>query len=399
MLKAIVQQSSELVAFIKALNIVLYQSQIRHLMQLLDALLVCNDKKTLTNLYHQHLHDPDPKTAADFFRESPWQKEAVSKPRKLFMLMKFLEIASRLGLEKVILVSIDDSLGKKDRATRHLEAVDYHHNHSSGSRKKPAFANGYVYVEVHIQIGPLGFLFDTRLYLREKKVRQLNRERKSGEHLHYRSKYALAREMLVELSKLLPKGYQVYVLFDSWYASARLIKFCWRQRWHVICALKSNRRIDKKRIDHHNQTLKHKRYQTVKLNAADPSRKARTYWVRSVRGHLEDVAGEVCAIISKKHPGDQRPKYFVCTNLSLSVQQALNYYQKRWSVEVGNFYLKEALGLGDFRLQSYEAIQKWFEIVVLALNYLQYRAARLYEQTHSLYTSHLKFICQRISGG
>lgn len=387
MLKIIVQQSSELVAFIKALNIVLYQPQIRHLIQLLDALLVCHDKKTLTNLYHQYLHDPDPKTAADFFRESPWQKEALSQPRKRFMLMKLLEMARRLGLEKVILVSIDDSLGKKDQATKHLEAVDYHYNHTAGSQKKPAFANGYVYVEVHLQIGPLGFLFDTRLYLRAKKVRQLNRDRKAGGRLPYRSKYALAREMLVELSPWLPPGYRVYVLFDSWYASARLIKFCRRQRWHVICALKSNRRIDKKRIDQHNQLLKHKRYQQVKLSAADPSRKVRTYFVRSVKGHLEDMAQEVCAILSKKHPGDRRPKYFACTDLNLSVQQALKYYQKRWPVEVDNFYLKEALGLGDFRLQSYEAIQKWFEVVVLALNYLQYQAATLYEQTHSVYTS------------
>jgi transposase len=204
--------------------------------------------------------------------------------------------------------------------------------------------------------------------------------------VHFRSKYALAREMLVELAELLPNGYQTYILFDSWYASAKLIKFCRRQHWHVICALKGNRRIDKKRIDQYDQTFKHKRYQRVTLDAADTTQKARTYQVRAVHGHLEEVAGEVCAIISKRHPGDQRPKYFVCTDLSLSVQQVLKYYQKRWPVEVDNFYLKEALGLGDFRLQSYAAIQKWFAVVVLAMNYLQLQAATLYEQTLTLYT-------------
>jgi hypothetical protein len=386
MLKAIVQQSEQLVAFISALNIVLYQPQIRHLTQILDALLECSDKKTLTNLYRQFLGEPDPKTAADFFRESPWKAEAISQPRKHYMLQKILEIAQRLGLSPVILASVDDSLGKKDRATRHLEVVDYHYNHTEGNRKKPAYANGYVYVEMHIQIGPLGFLFDTRLYLREKKVRQLNRRRAPGEHLHYRSKYALAREMLVELAELLPEGYQVYILFDSWYASSKLIQFCRRQHWQVICAIKSNRRIDKQRIDQYDQTFKHKRYQRITLDAADLSQKARTYQVRVVHGHLEDGAGEVCALISKRHPGDKHPKYFVCTDLSLSVQQALNYYQKRWPVEVDNFYLKEALGLGDFRLQSYAAIQKWFAVVVLAMNYLQFQAAALYEQTLTLYT-------------
>jgi hypothetical protein len=237
-----------------------------------------------------------------------------------------------------------------------------------------------VYVELHIQIGPFGFLFDTRLYLREKTVRQLNRQRSGDQRLHYRGKYALAREMLVELAELLPKGYPVYVLFDSWYASAKLIKFCRRQGWHVICAVKANRRLNHKRMDHHNQSLRNRRYQRVTLKALDPSRPSRTHCVRAVHGHLKEVADEVCGIISKRHPGDRYPKFFVCTDLTLSVQQALQYYQRRWPVEVDNLYLKEALGLGDFRLQSFEATQKWFAVVVLAMNYLQYQAAEAHLQ-------------------
>ena len=62
------------------------------------------------------------------------------------------------------------------------------------------------------------------------------------------------------------------------------------------------------------------------------------------------------------------------------MQQALRYYQKRWPVEVDNTYLKNALGLGDFRQQSFEATQKWFAVVMLAINYLQYRMALAYSK-------------------
>jgi hypothetical protein len=117
-----------------------------------------------------------------------------------------------------------------------------------------------VYVELHLQIGPFGFLFDTRLYLREKKVRQLNHLRRKEKRLSYRSKYDLAREMLLDLEALLPIGSQVYVLFDSWYASAKLINLCLRKHWQVICALKANRKIEKQRLDRYHQTLKHKPY-------------------------------------------------------------------------------------------------------------------------------------------
>ncbi len=152
----------------------------------------------------------------------------------------------------------------------------------------------------------------------------------------------------------------------------------------MICAVKANRRLNRKRMDHHNQSLRNQRYQRVTLKALDPSRPPRTYCVRAVYGHLEEVADEVRGIISKRHPGDTRPKFFVCTDCTLSVQQALQYDQRRWPVEVDNLYLKEALGLGDFRLQSFEATQKWFAVVVLAMNYLQYQAAVAYLQEQSV---------------
>lgn len=377
MLPLIVQHSETLTNFVLALQLALYQPQIRHLLQIVDALIVCSQHKTLSDLARVLHLAPDPKTLADFFRESPWTMDLISKPRQQFMVRKLLELAQAAGIELKLLVSLDDSLGKKGKATKHLEAVDYHHNHTESSRKRQSWSNGYVYVELHLQVGPFGFLFDTRLYLREKKVRQLNRQRSKEKRLAYRSKYNLAREMLLDLETLLPQGSQVYVLFDSWYASAKLINLCLRQNWQVVCALKSNRKIEKQRIDRYPQMLKHKPYQKITLAAVD-ERRAPTYYVRTVSGHLEKVRQEVYVIISKKRPADPRPKYFLCTDTRLSAEEALKLYQKRWLVEVDNLNLKEVLGLGDFRLQSFEAIQKWFAVVTLAINYLQYTAMLAY---------------------
>jgi hypothetical protein len=379
----IVQHSEALTSFVFALQLALYQPQIRHLLQIVDAMIVCNQRKTLSDLARVLHLAPDPKTLADFFRESPWTVDMISKPRKQFMLRILLSLAAKAGFPLQILASLDDSLGKKGKATKHLEAVDYHHNHTESTRKRQSWCNGYVYVELHLQIGPFGFLFDTRLYLREKKVRQLNRQRSKDKRLSYRSKYNLAREMLLDLNALLPAGSQVYVLFDSWYASAKLINLCLRRNWQVICALKANRKLEKQRIDRYHQTLSHKPYQRITLEAVD-DRRARTYLVRTVSGHLEDIRQEVYVILSKKRPGDPRPKYFLCTNLSLSAEEALKIYQKRWPVEVDNLNLKEVLGLGDFRLQAFEAIQKWFAVVNLAINYLQYTAMLAYRPKQAL---------------
>ncbi len=227
MLKTIVHPSVKLVEFIVALKLALYQPQIKHLERLADALIVCDRRKTLTNLYREFVEELDPKTAADFFREIPWQAEDVGRPQRVYNL----RLRQVLGDASPIVISIDDSLGKKYKDTRHLEAVAYHHDHNASSPYRQVYSNGYLYVESHVQMGLLGFTFDTQLYLREKTIRKLNRQRPPGKRLPFRSKYRIARAMLVEMAAILPKGYPVYVTFDSWYASAKLIKFCRRQGW------------------------------------------------------------------------------------------------------------------------------------------------------------------------
>jgi hypothetical protein len=48
----------------------------------------------------------------DFFRESSWKVEAVSGPCKWFMVKKLLAFSRQLGIELVILIGVDDSLGR-----------------------------------------------------------------------------------------------------------------------------------------------------------------------------------------------------------------------------------------------------------------------------------------------
>lgn len=383
MLKTIVHPSVKLAHFIVTLKLALNVSQFKHLQRIADALIVCDQQKTLANLYRQHVEEMNSKTAADFFRESPWEAEDIGYKQREYMLREFLELGQMDGQETPIIIGIDDSLGKKYKGTQHLEAVTWYYDHNESIGKRQVYNNGYLYVESHIQIGSLGFTYDTQLYLREKKIRKLNRKRSPEKRLHFRSKYRIARAMLVEMAAIIPKGYPVYVTFDSWYASAKLIKFCRRQGWHVICALKSNRQLDSKSVKKHDQALKHRRYNRVTVSAADPSRSV-CYCTRCIKGKMNKISDKVRVIISKRHPGSHYPKYFMCTDLSLSTKEVLNIYKKRWPVEVDNIYLKEALGLGDFRMQSFEAIQKWFQVVLLALNYLQYQQALDFVKTGKL---------------
>ena len=158
---------------------------------------------------------------------------------------------------------------------------------------------------------------------------------------------------------------------DSWYASNRLLQWCRRQGWHIICAIKSNGKLGDKKLTTSPPSARHQRYQRVLLTATDG--RQRPYLVRTLQGKLNKLSFEVCVLISKRHHREKRPKYFLCTDLALSAREMLPIYQKRWPIEVDNFYVKQQLGLADFRVQSYEATEKWFAIVFVALAFLQWR--------------------------
>jgi hypothetical protein len=378
MLKRIVHPSAILVAFVTLLQLNLSKPQRKHLLRTADAIVVCEGRKTLANLYRQWVEAPDASAVADFFRVSPWEGEEISQALGSFAMADMLQRVEETEVKPIIWASIDDSSTRKDKDTHALEAVDWIFDHSAAGKGQTAYCKGAVHVTLRVQIGLYGYTFAWRLYLREKTVRRLNRSRPKGQRLRFKSKYRLAREMLEELRALLPAGYTVYVLFDRWYASGKLIKFIRRQSWHVICALKRNRTLEGIRVDQWDQRLRHKRYTRVRVPAADGT--LRTYLVRTVQGRLSDVPFEVCVLISRRHNRDKHPKYFLCTDVSLVAQTVLIWYGNRWPLEVDYWYLKQPLGLGDFRMQAYEAIEKWYAVLHLVLTFLQWRLYETWEQ-------------------
>jgi DDE superfamily endonuclease len=371
MLTRIVHNSTKLCTFIDQLDLNLSKPQHQHILNLTDALLVCEDEKTLAALQRQFLEAPDASNVADFLRISPWRAEDVRGALRINQVQWAIAQAESQGLPKVIYVNIDDSLGEKDQATRHLEPVDWFHDHSESTKSKPVFKNAFCYLVATVRIDKIVVTVDLRLYLRAKTVRRLNRQRQAGQRLSFRSKNSLARSILEALRPGLPKGWVVYVQFDSWYASEQLIKYVRRQAWHVTCGLKHNRKLNGQRIDQIASALRHRRYTHIQVTAADGNQT--TYFVRQTTGRLKNVPFDIRVFFSKRHPREKSSAYFMSTDLTRSAQQALQGYSGRWSCEVGNFYLKTQLGLCDFRVQSYQAVDKYMLVVFLTWAYVERR--------------------------
>ena len=246
----------------------------------------------------------------------------------------------------------------KDKGTHKLASVAYHFDHNKHRNIKAS--NHLV-----LGISCLGYHYPLmfRLYLRTK---QANKLKNAGNSTAiFKSKLELAIEMLQAVQPIIPTEQPVTVLFDSWYASEDLLKWITRQGWQVVCAVKGNRNLTGEQLTQWHKRHKGKRYTHVKLRLADG--RFRFYRTRSHTGCVKGLSEEVRIVISEKGKGAGRPKYFLSTDTSLSEKTILQHYQRRWSQEVDFWYVKQELGLSDYRLQNLEAIKKWHTVVYATL--------------------------------
>jgi hypothetical protein len=373
MLTRILHNNPVLCTFIEQLDLQLSVPQLRHVTNVVDGLLVTDGPKTLAEIQRQFVECADPSNIADTFRIGPWTVADIREPLASLLMQTALERLERTGQRRRLLINLDDSLAIKDPDTRCLQGVDWHYYHAHNRKKRYATQNGLAYLGCNIVAGGWNFTFAIRPYLRKRTVRRINRHRPPGRRVRFTCKYRLARQILEDCRKLIPRDVAVYVHTDAWYSSARLLKYIRRQGWHATCGVRSNRLLSGVSFKQRFLAQRHRRYVHVDIRAADGS--VRTFLARHMKGRLSKVPFEVRGLATKRHYRDTKPVYFISTDLSLAPHTALQWYAKRWHCEVDNYYLKQRLGLGDFRLQSYEAIDKFCAVVHLAWAYVQWRLA------------------------
>lgn len=209
--------------------------QMSHALNFMEGSIMHGARKTLSAINRSLLEPLHPSSMADFFTYSLWNHKEHIRAYQEVMIKWVVEDKQKNFLRPFLLISIDDSLSKKPKESKHFDLVDWHFDAKKGRR----YAHGISFITPHIQCGHRSAPMNWRIYLKARTVRRLNRQ--SKERIPFKSKMVLAMEMLQEIQPLLPEGYGVYILFGSWYASNKLIRFCWQNGWHVICALRSNR--------------------------------------------------------------------------------------------------------------------------------------------------------------
>jgi hypothetical protein len=220
---------------------------------------------------------------------------------------------------------IDDSIEEKPY-TDENDLVAWHWDNAQGRTVK-----GINFLTAFYQVGLVGLpvAFDlvskTERYL-DAKTGKAKRRSTISKNARYRMLLRVAVHNEVQFS---------YVLNDVWYASADNMKFVrLTLKKHFVMPLKENRLVALSAAD-----KQHGRY--VAVSTLDlPAGTTRQIW-------LEDVPFPVLLTkeVFTNADGSRGVRYLVTSDLTLTDDQIIQLYQRRWSVEVYHKSLKQNAAL------------------------------------------------------
>lgn len=358
MLETIVQDHKHLSNFLSAFRDAFKNCpQYRHFQAYVVGLVIYLGSRNLAGLSRAI---PDGKSACSLYRfvaKMDWDTERVEQVRWEMLnrrTRRALQAAGRHGKLIPVFLAIDDSLVEK--SGEQMEGVDYHYSHSTGQ-----VLLGHVWVTGHLVVLGQSYPVSWRLYRRRVTCDKLD--------IPFASKPELAAAILRGFEPL--PGTQTYVLTDSWYPSRNLLDLCDECGFHLISAVKSDRKF---KTAGHNlqvkqwaQILPKRAFDLVTVNTT-------CYKVWSATGRLS--SGHRARLVVNRVIGQRKWRYLICTDQSLTPQTIINHYLGRWEVE--NFYrlAKQSLGWGDYQMRDLFAIERHVQLMMVTHAYLEIERQR-----------------------
>ena len=121
-------------------------------------------------------------------------------------------------------------------------------------------------------------------------------------------------------------------------------------------------------------------YRRLSPHRIGPKAKPRTFYVHQERREVHSV-GEVRLVFSTTHAKLKQAtaddvKILMTSSTRLSLRQVVELYALRWQIELFFKELKSTFGFHQYRFQSFQAVESWTELALMAFLYLEDCRAR-----------------------
>lgn len=231
-------------------------------------------------------------------------------------------------------IKIDDTILEKPHSTEN-EIICWHHDHSKKGRDKNTKGINILNFLYQSSLAEVNYLSIPVAYEIIRKTEEwYDKKSKKVKLRSLISKNEMVRNRLLTLHRDNKVKFK-YVLWDTWFSSARNFNFVhYDLKKHFIAALKSNRLVALSEEDR--RQGKFQRVDELNIQALE----AIPVWLKGV-----DFSTKLTKQVFTNKDGSHGELYIVTNDLSLNGPLICTIYQDRWGVEVFHKSLKQNVGL------------------------------------------------------
>jgi len=185
--------------------------------------------------------------------------------------------------------------------------------------------------------------------------------------LWFRTKIQIALDLLRHsLAQVTPAA----VVFDEWYMSQEVTEFIASRGLTWISQAKGNRCILVSEVwiglAAYARTIPAKAF--TRVNAEVDEKRFKWFFETTV---VMNKVGVVKLVVLKQRKNSRKHTFLVSNTTSLSGMQVLEYYKKRWAIEVFHRDCKQHLGLGEYQIRKLDCVVIHLHLVFLAYTLLK----------------------------
>ena len=191
------------------------------------------------------------------------------------------------------------------------------------------------------------------------------------------------------------------VVFDSWYGSKETFDFLTSRGQTWITEAKTNRVIqwednrlqdDWLQIKQVFKKMPKKAHKRINTDIKD----TRFKWYIELETVMKNV-GKAKLVFLRKKKEQQNLHSTITNNTSLTTNQTIQYYKRRWDIEVFYRDCKQHLGMGEYQVRKLDAVVRHLHLVFLSYTILKGLACNPHPFSHILKgTKTIGTICQRL---
>lgn len=281
-------------------------------------------------------------TVAHFLNQGKWNDKQLEKALKRKVIDTIYNEAIKTG--KPIFCIVDDTIASHTKpSSQALHPIEAAYFHQSHLKKKQDYGHQAVLVILSCNERILNYAIV--MYDKSK------------------SKIEIVQDIAAELPETPVVS---YFLCDSWYTTSKVSESFIEKGFYTIGALKTNRIIYPCGIKVNvNKFAMHLNKSDSDVNLVTVGN--RQFYVKRYKGKLNGIDNTVVLITYPKEAflNPKALKVFISTNTDLTTQQILDFYVKRWTIEVFFRQSKNILAFDKCQLRKQIGIQRYWLIMSL----------------------------------